>query len=1131
MEPDEKYRQFFKVLLEFETLERDRPTIDVMISCFDDSVELLEKEPQPEKYRSQLEVLITAAMQNLSRPWQKIERPISRADIRSRLALYSKVDVASIHTHIWRLVRWDGDIKDIDLAVIETPDPQIRNLEDKEGKIRQNVSLHNLFDEREVKEKTIRPKRIWIQGKPGIGKTTLCRRLMYEYFWNEKLRTKFDRVVRIPARKLERSGKLRSLFFEEYFEDAQNGHALSKELENLILAHASDNSGNEVTTSIQILLILDGLEEVTGYSQGRNTLLKMLIKGPAVIITSRFSDIKMPCAPIDVHLEALGLSPTNVDAYLENNMFIAKDLARRQIRGFITASALVKDMIRVPIHLDIVCYSWDQLYNHPGAFSAAEYEEEISTPIMATFYQSVVRSLWRKDIPKLAKMDHDEPMTDETINVVQDFARLDRLVNTENELLEEIAINMLKADQIEFTNQDVANVIQQWESNGNQIPLSLESKIHKFHLLRSSSREGHRTFRFIHLTFQDFFAARYIVRSLVQGPSQLRNLLRRCKYNRQYELFWRFIPGLLTNVKDLDLFFQLLDQEPRDLLGMQHIRLVMHCWHEWPTRLKSRRWEELVRRLEDWLVLEHNMGGFWHDNNLGSSMAFPENILARQLDPRTSRLLNEYDSVIDTISDRMSLSEALIRYIIHLRDDRLDDFSRGRIRALDMPLSLGFMDDMLQDPTRISFLRQLRKAKKLPESIYSLLLDEIREDTTLEIRESTGLTPREERHCYTFGCNALDIMMTRSTLPDNVMEKLEDWFRSEDLRLATIANSILERQRGQITLSKKTSDHAVEAKFIRPNDGSTGWDYRWMLCRKDLPRETATRLLAWLFREARTVEYFYNCPFVQLQPENVEEVGTLLYLCLHHDQVWEKDFDSLWSISSPQATDDPQARIPLIEIEQMTDTALFILEHQKMEDQTSLPSGILKMVVRILDWNLDQLDSGHENNLFEFDKSIQAYAVSILKRQPEFHDDVVVELQNMFNNNRNREAVLDLVKGRLRLFDEIYTWAVAIVTDHLRPQAMQNHHEPEHLPEILGLLSGEPDLPESFVNSLVYTLPNILEEKIASLGTNEIEFINYLLNLHRELSKGAIDGLVEVLRSTSISAIERLQNLSLAYER
>lgn len=150
IKPDEDYRQFFKILLEFETLERDRPAIDLMMKCFQDSVELLEKNPQPEEFRSQLEILIAEAMQNLNRQWQKAKRPITRSDIRSRLALYSKLDVASIQRISGeRLV---GDINDIDLAVIESP-------EDKEKENRQNVSLHNLFDERKVKHKMIRPKR------------------------------------------------------------------------------------------------------------------------------------------------------------------------------------------------------------------------------------------------------------------------------------------------------------------------------------------------------------------------------------------------------------------------------------------------------------------------------------------------------------------------------------------------------------------------------------------------------------------------------------------------------------------------------------------------------------------------------------------------------------------------------------------------------------------------------------------------------------------------------------------------------------------------------------------------------------------------------------------------------------
>lgn len=169
IKPDEEYRQFFKILLEFETLERDRPAIELMMKCFQDSVQLLKEDPQPEKFRSQLEVLITEAMRNLNHQWQKIERPITRCDIRSRLALCSKLDVASIQRISGeKLV---GDIKDIDLAVIESP-------EDRERKIGEYVSLHNLFDERNVKHKMIRPERILIQGKPGIGKTTLCRRLM-----------------------------------------------------------------------------------------------------------------------------------------------------------------------------------------------------------------------------------------------------------------------------------------------------------------------------------------------------------------------------------------------------------------------------------------------------------------------------------------------------------------------------------------------------------------------------------------------------------------------------------------------------------------------------------------------------------------------------------------------------------------------------------------------------------------------------------------------------------------------------------------------------------------------------------------------------------------------------------------
>lgn len=892
----------------------------------------------------------------------------------------------------------------------------------------------------------------------------------------------------MPARKLERSFDLRSLFFEEYFEDAPNGHSLSEVLENLVLAHERVDSENQLTNSIRILLILDGLDEVTRYSQRRHALLERLMKGTAVIITSRFHDINMPYAPIDLHLEALGLSIMNVDAYLDNSMFIAEDSAR-QIRHFIEASALVKDMIRVPIHLDIVCYGWDQLHVHNNAFNAIMDEGETSTPTMATLYQSVVRSLWRQDVPDLGKMDHGERMTAETINAVQDIARLDRLVNTENDLLEELAINMLESDRIEFTSQDVANVIQHWESNGNQILLSLESKIRKFSLLRSNSRDGYRTFRFVHLTFQDFFAARYIVRSLVQEPSRLRSLLRRYKHNRRYELFWRFIPGLLTKVEDLHLFFQLLDQEPRDMLGIQHIQLVMHCWHEWPARLKSRSWEELVKRMEDWQELEWRMSKW---DCIGSSMVFPEHILARKLESGISKTLEIDSNVLRTICNRISLSEDLIRSAIQLIvDHRL--FGYWPIRAFEMPLSLGFMDDMQKEPTNFYFLWQVGQKIRLPESSISFLMR--------EIRENTSLTPSDLPY------NARRILMDQRTLPDDVMEELDGWFRSEEPPLARIASSILSQQ---VTLSKKTIDHAVE-QMIRESGGhGLGEKYRWIVKRDDLPRETVARILAWLLQKGRMAPNF-DYPTVRLHPDNVKEMGMLLDMCLHHDQVQEKDFDSLWCIPDPQATDDPKARAPLIEIKRMTRFALHFLLHQP-----SLPTKILKTVVRILHWNLNQ---------FKIDNQIRDGAYHILQGQRELHDDVIVELRDMFNKN-GEETVVAALRGRLHLFDEAYRWALASATYHLRPQTWKSQHGPEYLRKILEVLSDEPDLPENFVDNLVHSFPKMLEEQIISFRTPA-----FLLSRQRNLSKGAVDGMVQVLKSTDRWVFQSSNEVPQLYKR
>lgn len=134
---------------------------------------------------------------------------------------------------------------------------------------------------------------------------------------------------------------------------------------------------------------MHGLDEAGAWSQ-KGHLLEKLMKGTPVIIKSRFFDTKMPRVSVDLNLEALGF------AYLDNTA----------------------DMVRVPIHLDILCYSWDELHGQNSATITAVSEGENDSQNVATLYQAIVRSLWRKDIPSLDKLGYAKEVTAEIVSAV-----------------------------------------------------------------------------------------------------------------------------------------------------------------------------------------------------------------------------------------------------------------------------------------------------------------------------------------------------------------------------------------------------------------------------------------------------------------------------------------------------------------------------------------------------------------------------------------------------------------------------------------------------------------------------------------------------------------------------------------
>ncbi|KAM7184423.1 hypothetical protein V8F33_012984 [Rhypophila sp. PSN 637] len=409
---------------------------------------------------------------------------------------------------------------------------------------RKLVKLYNLFDEIETdgKEK-ITPRRIIIRGLPGIGKSTLSRRIAYEYNRHTFL-NKADLVVRLPLRNLERFHDFDQLLFAEFFSLEPRGRELSQKLAETILSPAK--------REFRILFVLDGLDETTGFEGGSRSLLSHLMEKDYVVITSRFGSARGELVKhIDLKLQAIGLSVDAIWTYLDNRTVVPSVEDAEAIRQHIEENETLQDLIRIPLHLDMLCYSWDEL-KKTGDYAGVLTTTEI--------YQAIVHKLWRKDIPRLNKSDHGQPLTASIVESVRDPRRLERVVQTELSLMGRLAIILLEKGRTQFSDMDISTTITKLEVESGALPLSLENHLPMLSFLQSESDiNSQRTFSFIHLTFQEYFAACYLLRD----PTTLKKSLEKHKSNPRFAVVWHFVAGLLPSEHlGIEQYFEPLHDEP-----------------------------------------------------------------------------------------------------------------------------------------------------------------------------------------------------------------------------------------------------------------------------------------------------------------------------------------------------------------------------------------------------------------------------------------------------------------------------------------------------------------------------------------------------------------------------------------
>ena len=876
------------------------------------------------------------------------------------------------------------------------------------------VSLPVLFEQRKRTDgTTFSPRRILIRGRAGVGKTTMCKKIVYNFIHHDMWVELFDRLLWVPLRALkERSESpynFENLLRDQYFSQYDKK-------EHKLLARALGQAIRDPTSGSRTLFILDGLDEVSGQWKPENAMAKFLselLNQPNVIITSR--PFGVTPNKLDLELETIGFDPNQVKAYVNmttqdpNNPTKAED-----ILAFIRGQTLIQGLVRIPILLDAVCYSWD------GGFYRGSVPKT-----MTTLYQAIERKLWKKDVVRLEKSDGRQLLTKDAVQELLD-SEIMSIMQGEINLLQGLAFTGLYNDIVEFDVERRGEIFKHLESMGPPSSNSLA----KLSFLRTSDTllvDKGRSHHFLHLTFQEFFAAQYFVRHWISGeplscltlgrenPVDIapETFLRGEKYNARYDILWRFVAGLLqTDLHQQHCFFQMLEKEPRDLLGPAHQRLLMHCFSEVSDKNSSldHLRAEMENQLSQWLLFECK---FRRHTRLGCDMECPEHLL------KTLLLREE--------------SEATKRIVLGALA------TRPRISPDTMLLVASWLgNDVFGDLQIAAFEMLSHHHESSPKDIHqalALLLQDQDSHVRLRVAEALG---------------------SRSDLPKETLQALALLLQDQDQDMRSLAARAL----GDQSNLPKEILQALALLLQDQNSGVRSRTAQALCSQSDLPEEILQAVASLLQAQdshvrSRAAEALGNRPDL---PKDILQALALLL----QDQV--PDVRSLAASTLGGQSDLPkeilQALTLLLE-DQVSHVRWGAAE--ALGSRSDLPKDILQALALLLQ---DQVPY------------VRSLAARSLRNQSDLPEEILQTLVSLLQDQDSnvRLRVAEALGNRSDLPKDIHQALALLLQD-------QDSHVRLRVAEALGSRS---DLPKETIQALALLLQDQDEEDVRSFAARAL---------------------------------------------